>query len=966
MLTSNPNLNNMKKPKLLIILLFVPFLSYSQNDDWKTLNTLSNQSFSKGDYKKALFYAIEAKDAIEKEFGKESSNYANSCNNLGVMYNFNNDLKNAEIFLKESKSIQERIVGKNHADYATSCNTLAGLYNDKGNYLEAEKLYLEALAIREKLFGNEHLVYAKTCIDLAGVYLVNGKYSQAEQLYLKAKNIREKINGKNNTEYTYSCIVLANFYINIGNYTQAEPLINEAIEIDGKILDKDHTDYIGDYCNLANLYILTKRYYNAENILIELQKRIIKVSGKESLDYAFNCEQLAGIYLKYGKYNLAEQLYLEQKAIYDKLSGPNHLYLARNSHNIGLLYLAKGDNKNAEKSFLKSNSIIEEIFGNKHPSYASNCIGLANVYNNIKDYKKAYLYINQTYKNLDNQFLYNFGFMSENEKYLFLKENSDYFALFHSFAMRYKDSNPEYIGLNYDNELMHKGMILGSSLKMQKFLMNNSNPVLIEKYNRIVAIRKNLVLQNSVPKDKINVNIDSLELEANTLEKNLTMEVQSLPDFKDISNHKKNINWIDVRQALKPEEVAIEFISFKYRGDKRWTDSVYYTALLLKRDSKYPKMIYLCEERELQSLINIETGNIGQINNLYSIEGSYINSNQGYFLYQKIWQPLESGLEGVKRVFIAPSGLLHKVSFNAIAMPDKGFLSDKYQIETLSSTAELTNQDMSFKIATGIKTVIYGGIKYSISIDEMEKQATKYIQKDLPKLVANRIISQNSAVRGNTWSYLKGTLDEAISINNLSMLGGTIITGATANEESFKQLYGNNSPDIIHIATHGFTFPNPDDYYFEDELYESGAFQVSSNPLLRSGLLFAGANNTWNRDNLPDFMEDGILTAQEISQMYLPNTKLVVMSACETGLGDIKGSEGVFGLQRAFKMAGVDYIIMSLWQVPDEQTSELIQAFYKNWIDGKPIREAFTAAQHKLKDEYRDSPFMWAAFVLIN
>jgi CHAT domain-containing protein len=142
-------------------------------------------------------------------------------------------------------------------------------------------------------------------------------------------------------------------------------------------------------------------------------------------------------------------------------------------------------------------------------------------------------------------------------------------------------------------------------------------------------------------------------------------------------------------------------------------------------------------------------------------------------------------------------------------------------------------------------------------------------------------------------------------------------------------------------------------------------FRSSGNPLMRSGLAFAGANHFWSGEKVPSGMDDGILTAYEVSNMYLPATQLIVLSACETGLGEIRGSEGVFGLQRSFRMAGAKNILMSLWQIPDYQTSELMGQFYKEWFSGKAVGEAFRLAQNYMKKEYPRQPFMWAAFVLL-
>ncbi|RLD63697.1 MAG: CHAT domain-containing protein [Bacteroidetes bacterium] len=179
------------------------------------------------------------------------------------------------------------------------------------------------------------------------------------------------------------------------------------------------------------------------------------------------------------------------------------------------------------------------------------------------------------------------------------------------------------------------------------------------------------------------------------------------------------------------------------------------------------------------------------------------------------------------------------------------------------------------------------------------------------------------------------------------------------------------------MATHGFFYPDPKEVQLEDSVIETeteivfrggsrgfgvNSFVENSNPLMRSGLVFAGANDVWSRQE-SDSTDDGVLTAQEVAHIDMRKTKLVVMSACETGLGDIKGSEGVYGLQRAFKMAGVDYMIMSLWQVPDKETEEFMTKFYKKLMKSNDIKQAFNETQKEMRTKY--DPYFWAAFVLI-
>ena len=190
------------------------------------------------------------------------------------------------------------------------------------------------------------------------------------------------------------------------------------------------------------------------------------------------------------------------------------------------------------------------------------------------------------------------------------------------------------------------------------------------------------------------------------------------------------------------------------------------------------------------------------------------------------------------------------------------------------------------------------------------------------------------------------------------------LTKQDASEESFKAFSG-KSPSVLHIATHGFFFENVTNTERDVlDLTKESVYKVSEDPLMRSGLILAGANYAWKHGSNPHANENGILTASEIANLDLSNTDMVVLSACETGLGDIDGSEGVYGLQRAFKMAGVDIIVMSLWEVPDAETSEFMQLFYSNWLGGMKVREAFRNTQRNMSTKYKDTPEKWAAFVL--
>ncbi len=367
-------------------------------------------------------------------------------------------------------------------------------------------------------------------------------------------------------------------------------------------------------------------------------------------------------------------------------------------------------------------------------------------------------------------------------------------------------------------------------------------------------------------------------------------------------------------------------------------------------------MVTLCSEAALQKMVgDLSWNDTTLLKMIYKID-----SKKGLRLYDFIMKPLEQYLIGVNNIYYAPTGILNQLSFAAIPTPNSTLLSDKYNLNLVSSTRVLIDNIKEDKIFFDNAT-IYGGIYYDFDSAYI-KSIAKYKSINENKLSVLLKNTYNSKTDIKNWDYLNGTETEGKTINDLfksKNFSTTYYNAYLGLEERIKE--PKVSPSILHIATHGFSFPTPEKG-MEYTLFEN-SFIHNLNPLFRSGLLFAGANRTWSGAKSIESIDDGILTAYEVSNLNLSNTRLVVLSACETGLGEVKDNEGVYGLQRAFKMAGVRYIVMSLWQVPDEQTVELMEYFYKELLSEVPIRKAFTSAQNKMKLKYE--PYYWAGFVLM-
>lgn len=898
----------MKKFCILILLAFCG-VNIAHSQSWKELNQKVKECLQTGNYSQGIEYAEKAKTQAEKEFGKETNKYADAISILANLYYKMGNYSKAEPLVIENMNIRKKVLGKKHPYYATSLNNVAVVYYMTGNYIKAEPLYIEALDIYgKKVTSYNNINYLCTSNNLALLYNTTGNYAKATEVY---NNWLKK--------------------------TGMGPVMEKMFIKRMKLIDTSKI----------------RRTINNPGILVQSFSNKIKANALDPLNPLVAVANLVSRDLNPKNVNLFIANVPED--IVNKFEP--------------LTY----DGLNSDKRF----------YGSKHPYYTNELISYAFSYLRKDNYEKAEPLLIQANDNLNDQINQTFSFFSEEEKKQFLNNKINYyFDIFNSFVLNRKRQNPSVVSFSYNNELAHKGMLLQSNSVLRQSVYSSNDNKIIETYDKYISIHETLSKLYVTPVAQRTISIDSLEKEAEKLEKELVGLEKDLPGFENLTGLSK-IKWQDVQGALKPDEAAIEFINFHYY-DKRLTDSTFYCALVLRNDYTLPKMIYLFEEKQLQNFISLPqaTDNAYYITQLYSNKPNLsLKNNQTTsqnILYQFTWQPIDSLLKGINTIYLAPSGLLYKVDFNAIPVTDSTYLLDKYHINILSSTRVLTKSYIS-KLPSSVdfKATLYGGITYDLDSSEMIALARQY-QKPKYNLIASRSVNSSDVNRGFSWSYLPGTLTEVTNIEKLlksNRITSTLYSGKQASEESFKHLANNGkSPELLHIATHGFFFPEiePKKDEIEKIVFRNSkqadnsnepAFTYSENPLLRSGILLSGASRTWNK--LPEIegVEDGTLTAYEVSSINLSNTQLVVLSACETGLGDVKGSEGVFGLQRGFKMAGARYIIMSLWQVPDYQTSELMELFYTNWLNGMEIKGAFSMAQQNLRKKY--SPFYWAAFILI-
>jgi CHAT domain-containing protein len=476
--------------------------------------------------------------------------------------------------------------------------------------------------------------------------------------------------------------------------------------------------------------------------------------------------------------------------------------------------------------------------------------------------------------------------------------------------------------------------------------MESGDYALIADYEKMKAMHLQLNKELERPIDERVYNCDSLENELQKMERHI---MEKSKEFGDVTHFIK-IDWKEVQNSLKQNDVAIEFSNFTEN------DTTMYLALVLTKNMDAPVCVPLFTKNDIGKMLRgiapaktestTDDENRGATTVAAKRQGIYESTS----LYNALWKPLEKYFPETPRIYFAPSGDLHQIAVEYAPTGNGKLVSDKYEMYRVSSTRFLA---MDYTPNPLKNSVLYGGVYYDSDTTTMKQESDRYSTRRADGQYVSCI---SRSVDREGLNYLPGTKTEVENIvgtlKKKKKVKTTLYEGSAANEESFKALSGKNI-DILHIATHGFFLPT-DEKLSGDQ------------SLVQSGLLLSGANYAWQNQTLPEGIEDGILTAKEISFMDLRKTDLVVLSACQTALGEITG-EGVFGLQRGFKKAGVHTIIMSLWPVDDNATLLMMTEFYTNLTKGMTKREAFLAAQNKVKTTAGfENPRYWAAFIMLD
>lgn len=919
------------------------------------LHQQAYEQYQQADYEAATRKMQMVLRLREQAQGETHPDYASSLNLLALLEQEQSHYAAAQQLYQQALRLQKDALGKRHPDYISTLNNLSTLYYQLGDYAAAEPLMQEALAFRKREFGPYSPEYASSLNQMAALYHALGDYTAAVKIAQQSLSIIDHELGKDNVEYARGIANLGEIYRTMGDYEQAEPMLKEACDRTKKVLGNGHPNYALCLNNLASLYESIGDFESAKPLLSEVLWIKKQTVGTHHIDYALALQNMATIYASLGNLTEAEPLYREATEVSKEVYGATHPEYAFNLNNLATLLIKMERYDEAEPLVLEALNIRKNVLGEAHPEYAMSLNNIAVLYCNRHDYvtaekweRKALAVYHRHQGQLVQgyaQVLYNLGticylqdkmeeaeglyrkvfelrqqevqkmfcFMSERQRDLYWAQNNVQAEVaYPTLAYKYRPDKPEISTFAYDNELYLKGLLLNTAMQVQNAISHSGDSALIRAFQHLKAVKEQIIQLQQQSSPALS-RLDSLQHVAERLDKQL---VQGSKLYRQ-AQQSLRVDWQQVRSSLREHEVAIEFSSFWMNVNGAMEKRN--VALLLRDKSAFPLYIDLGREDDMAA-------------HLSSSPGDTYDEDNGAALFEQIWKPILPYLMPGDTIYFAPAGILHQLNLAALPAGEDQVMGDLYSLRRISSTRNLALKNTPDQKTLDSRAVLFGGIDYA--------------EGNIP--------------------YLQGTLHEVQDIQSQLLQVNksvSLFTGRQASEAAFKAL-NEQTCDLLHIATHGFFYANDNlsqlEYFRHQwQVIGDNSTAPQIDPLMRAGLMMAQANVAWN-----DAAQEGILTAKEIALVDLSGTQLVVMSACETGRGEIT-SEGVFGLQRAFKQAGANTLIMSLWKVNDHATALMMTTFYEHLLAGLSPRLAFRQAQQTVREEFPE-PYFWAAFILID
>jgi CHAT domain-containing protein/Flp pilus assembly protein TadD len=840
---------------------------------------------------------------------------------------------NASIESRQTANLIERLKMKlsNETNVALKQGyllLLAQAETESANYSVALTYINQALAL-----PNADMLNAELQLELARIHQHLGNYKEAEVAFGSAV--------ERSASSPYAAMLkpqvynsFATFYLQLGNYVSAERLFR-------KLLDEQKADQLLFFNavrqNFASMYQQIGKYAEAKKLLIETVHSDQKLLGDKHPDFAIGLQNLAAVYQRLGLRDSALVLYQQALEIDRSFYGDKSLSYASKLANLGALYQDQGEFEKALKLYSEALDIRKLKLHAEHPDYNYNLFTIGYLFYRTHQTDKALPYLQQSAGFYLRQIREVFPVLSDYERAAFFNKIKEIIDGYGMFMVESVGKNPSLAGELLNFRLETKALLLNASLKVRNQILQSGNAQLINKFSVWQHTKEQLAYLYSLSLEEQKGNAALLaeyKDKANELEKWLSLKSEAFASSIVVPAS----DWTKIQKILKPGEAAIEIIRTRLPND-----SVVYAAVILKSGTSQPHMVALSDGKTLEE-------------KAFKL---YINSIRFQLedkkSYDAFWKKIDASLQDVTMVYLSPDGVFNKLNPLTFFNPEKNeYVFDRIQIELTSNLKELVANSSAAGGPSGQRALLLGFPDYRLN---SQLQAKDVKSQDGTTNLFFQVIKSGV-------TDLLGTLHEISEIREALESKNWKVASYIRDQAGEEKMKAVKNPDIIHIATHGFFIASTKAK--SQQVHGTDMSNIDNNVMLRSGLLLAGAEkNLLERmlGNTSPGSDDGVLTAYEIMNLNLDSTRLVVLSACETAMGDIQNGEGVYGLQRAFLLAGADAVIMSLWKVDDEATRHLMSQFYKTWTGEKDRSRAFYNTQREIRKQF-PHPFYWGAFVV--
>lgn len=888
------------------------------------LTNIARLQIKLGQYEKADDNLNKSLKILE-EFRKEEDKkiyLINAIETQATLFGIKGLFDEAENNLDRSKKIISRADNLVGIDNLSTAQQLSSLLIQLGRYSDTEELLNPLIGEYEKLYGKSSLRLVEPLVNKGRLSLAKGDYTDADKIAQRANQIAVAVYGDKSSKTASTQKLLGDIDYAIGDYDRAEDNIQKALASQEKQFGRNHIEVAKSLAQLSLIkFYKGDKFNEVEKIMLEAQEIMGNRLGKDNPQYADILKNVAVINIAAKKYNTAFSSLTQAEGIWRAKTG------SKGNINSAAIFTLTGDvfyqiknYKKAEEFYIQAKKIYEDYFNRTHPEYVKILSKQAKVYYMEKDFKRSKKNIEEALGNYENFIKQYFPALSEREKAKYWNTIKGDFEFYNTLAFSQLEDFRDLSGKVYNYQLLTKALLLSSSIKIRERILSSTDENLKSTYNLWIQKKEFLTNALSMSTEQLTQNaIDPAAL-TNEVEK-LERTLSEKSELFGQSFENKKITYENVQKALNKNEVAIEMV--RYRNfDHTFTDSIIYVALYVKNDGARPKAVELPEGHRMETRFFKYYRNCitGKIEDQYS--------------YKVFWEPIQKQIGINTTIYLSPDGVYNQLNLEAIPTPDGKYVIDNSNIVMVSNTKDLYLRKVKSKSGVPSNT------------------ATMFGNPNFYLLAST----------AKTISSLPGTEKEVNELQALLKQKGWKTSEYVENFATEDQVKEMDSPKIFHIATHGFYTPTEE---ADDSKEMTGSeAMLTENPLMKTGLLLKGAGDILNKTKYNYNIDNGILTAYEAMSLNLDKTDLVVLSACETGLGEISNGEGVYGLQRAFLVAGAKILIMSMFKVDDDATQKLILTFYKKWLTTNNMRQSFIDAKKELRVEYPE-PIYWGAFMMI-